>query len=218
MNEASIFTLEKSGNTYKNFDEFPKDLYVDTSAWIKAYSSSSSFNPVREFMGDCLENDTTMYHSEIVLTEVVHVNEKAFYDRYYDEYKKKAKYDGYINQKKLRELIHREHPEILNQIKDSQNKLVHIIQMSSKILEYEGDAKTFDEILKIREASGNVLGVNDAKHVYVARQYGINSFLTTDGDFIALDNDNIYALQNERYAKEKIGRNNVFLKFDPLKY
>ena len=40
--------------------------------------------------------------------------------------------------------------------------------------------------------SGNVLGVNDAKHVYIARQYGINSFLTADGDFIALDNDNIY--------------------------
>lgn len=219
MNQASIFTLEKTGTTYKNFDEFPEDLYVDTSAWIRAYSGNSSYNPIKEFMGDCLQNGTVLYHSEVVLAEIVHVNEKAFYDKYADEYKQKARYnDGNVNQKKLRELINYDHPEILNDIKNSQKRLIHIIQTTSQMLEYEGDAKTFEEILKIRESSGNVLGVNDAKHVYIARQYGINSFLTADGDFIALDNDNIYALQNEKYIKEKIGRNNVPLQFDSTKY
>lgn len=218
MNQSSIFTLEKTGNTYKNFDEFPQDLYVDTSAWFKMYSSNLSYNPIKEFMSDCLGNGTTLYHSEVVLSEIVHVNEKSFYDKYYDEYKSKVKYDGYVNTKKLRELVNKEHPEILIEINKSQNELINIVKRTSEMLEYEGNAKTIEEILKIREASGNVLGVNDAKHVYIARQYGINSFLTADGDFIALDNDNIYALQSEKYIKEKIGRNNVVLEFDPNKY
>ena len=70
MNQASIFTLEKKGNAYKDFSEFPQDIYVDTSAWITAYDSNSSYNPVREFMGDCLDNGTTLYHSEMVLSEI----------------------------------------------------------------------------------------------------------------------------------------------------
>lgn len=218
MNQSSIFTLEKTGNTYKNFEEFPRDLYVDTSAWIKAYSSNSSYNPIREFMSDCLESGTVLYHSEVVLSEIVHVNEKSFYDEYYDEYKNRAKYDGYVNTKKLRELINKDYPEILSDIKKSQNELINIIQTTSEMLEYEGDVKTIEEIIKIREASGNILGVNDAKHVYIARQYGINSFLTADADFAALDNDNIYVLQNEKYSKEKIGRDNVVLEFDSTKY
>lgn len=217
MNQASIFTLEKSGNTYKDFDSFPSELYVDTSAWITAYSGKS-YNPVREFMGDCLNNNTTLYHSEMVLSEAVHVNEKAFYDIYAKEYIPKVRHHGKVNQKRLRELINRDHPEILNDIKVSQNQLLHSIRTSSMLLEYEASAEAFEEVLKIREASGNLLGVNDAKHVYIARQYGINSFLTTDGDFIALDNDNIYVLQNEKYIQEKIGRNNVFLEFDAEKY
>lgn len=96
--------------------------------------------------------------------------------------------------------------------------MIHIIRTSSDFLEYEADENAFEEMLKIRETSGNVLGVNDAKHVYIARQYGINSFLTADGDFIALDNDNIYVPQSEKYIREKIGRNNIYLKFNPNQY
>lgn len=220
MNQASIFTLEKRGNAYKDFDSFPSDLYVDTSAWIAAYNGNLSYNPIKEFMGDCLNNNTTLYHSEMILSEIVHVNEKTFYDQYAkeNEYLSKAREHGKINQKKLRKLINHAHPESLTDIRTSQNKLLHIIRTSSDFLEYEADTEAFEEMLKIRNASGNVLGVNDAKHVYIARQYGINSFLTADGDFIALDNDNIYAPQSEKYIREKIGRNNVYLEFDPEQY
>ena len=120
MNQASIFTLEKKGNAYKDFSEFPQDIYVDTSAWITAYDSNSSYNPVREFMGDCLDNGTTLYHSEMVLSEIVHVNEKAFYDKYANEYKSKAIMNGQVNQKKLKKLINSAHPEIRQNIMDSQ--------------------------------------------------------------------------------------------------
>lgn len=217
MNQASIFTLQKSGNIYEDFDTFPSELYVDTSAWITAYNGKS-YNPVREFMGDCLNNNTTLYHSEMVLSEAVHVNEKAHYDIYADEYIPRARYHGNVNQKKLRELIRRDHPEILDNIRVSQNQLLHSIRTSSIFLEYEANEEMVEEVLRIQQASGNLLGVNDAKHVYIARQYGINSFLTTDRDFIALDNDNIYVLRNEKYIQEKIGRNNVFLEFDANKY
>ena len=70
MNQASIFTLEKRGNAYKDFDSFPSDLYVDTSAWIAAYNGSLSYNPVKGFMSDCLNNNTTLYHSEMILSEI----------------------------------------------------------------------------------------------------------------------------------------------------
>jgi len=218
LNQASIFTLEKKGNAYKDFSEFPQDIYVDTSAWITAYDSNSSYNPVREFMGDCLDNGTTLYHSEMVLSEIVHVNEKAFYDKYANEYKSKAIMNGQVNQKKLKKLINSAHPEIRQNIMDSQKNFLHIIQTSSIMLEYESNEDYFEEILRIRESTDYILGVNDAKHVFIARQYGINSFLTADGDFIALDNDNIYAPQNEKYTREKIGRNNILLNFDPNQY
>lgn len=218
MNQASIFTMEKRGNAYKDFDSFPSDLYVDTSAWITVFSGNLSYNPMKEFMSDCLNNNTTLYHSEMVLSEAVHVNEKAFYDQYAENYLSQAREHGKVNQKKLKKLINRAHPEILTDIKISQNQLLHIIRTSSELLEYETDTEAFEEMLKIRDASGNVLGMNDAKHVYIARQYGINSFLTADGDFIALDNDNVYVPQNEKYIRAKIGRNNVYLKFDPDQY
>ena len=100
MNQASIFTLDKTGNTYKDFDTIPQDLYVDTSAWIAAYSSNSTYNPVRDFMAECVEKGTTLYHSEVVLSELIHVNEKAHYDKYADEYKKQARGINGYNQKK----------------------------------------------------------------------------------------------------------------------
>ena len=218
MNQASIFTLEKSGNSYKDFDTVPKDLYVDTSAWLAAYSSNSVYNPIRNFMGECIDKGATLYHSEVVLSELIHVNEKAFYDKYAEKYIKQAKsQNGTINQKKLRELIRENHPEVVNDIAQSQTNLLHIVQFSSEMLEYEGNIKTIEEIIKIREASGNMLGVNDAKHVFIARTYGINSFLTADGDFFSLDNDNIYVPVNEKYSKAKIGRANCFLEFDSTK-
>ncbi len=218
MNQASIFTLDKVGNAYKDFDKFPQDLYIDTGAWL--YSNNNMiYNPIREFMADCLNNGTIFYHSEMVLSEIVHVNEKSFYDQHADKYKPKARnYDGSINQKKLKELIRQNYPKIQKDIKESQDNLIHNIQMVSEMLEYEGNMEYFDELIKIREASGNILGVNDAKHVYIARLYGINSFLTTDGDFTALNNDNIYVLSNEKYKKERIGRDNVFLEFDSTQY
>ncbi len=165
-----------------------------------------------------MSGGTTLYHSEMVLSEIVHVNEKTFYDKYADGYFRKARYDGRVNPKKLKELINYDHPEIMKDIQDSSDRLIHIVQTTSEMLDYEGNMDLFEDIMRIREASGNVLGINDAKHVYIARLYGVNSFLTADGDFIALDNDNIYALQNERYSKEKIGRDNVILRFDAKRY
>lgn len=218
MNQASIFTLEKAGNSYKDFDAVPKDLYVDTSAWVAAYSSNSTYNPVRNFMAECVGKGTTLYHSPVVLSELIHVNEKSHYDKYADEYKKQARGVNGYNQKKLRELIRKNHPEIEGDIEKSQNNLLHIVQKGSEMLEYVSNASAIQEIIEIRKASGNILGVNDATHVYIARTYGINSFLTADGDFFALDNDNIYAPANEKYSKEKIGRANCFQEFDSTKY
>lgn len=34
MNQASIFTLDKNAKGYKDFEDLPQDIYVDTSAWI----------------------------------------------------------------------------------------------------------------------------------------------------------------------------------------
>ncbi|MCI8681662.1 MAG: hypothetical protein HFH50_01475 [Lachnospiraceae bacterium] len=112
MNQASIFTLEKRGNAYKDFDSFPSDLYVDTSAWIAAYNGSLSYNPVKGFMSDCLNNNTTLYHSEMILSEGVHVNEKAYYDQYAKDYLSQARENGKVNQKKLKKLITCAHPEM----------------------------------------------------------------------------------------------------------
>ena len=115
-------------------------------------------------------------------------------------------------------MIRKNHPEIEGDIEKSQNNLLHIVQKGSEMLEYVSNASAIQEIIEIRKASGNILGVNDATHVYIARTYGINSFLTADGDFFALDNDNIYAPANEKYSKEKIGRANCFQEFDSTKY
>lgn len=219
MNQASIFTLGKSGNSYKDFEVFPRDIYVDTSAWLAAYSSSLVYNPVKEFMADCIDNGTTLYHSGLVMEELMHVNEKAHYEKYTEQYKKQARNaDRTINYKKANDLIRIAHPEIEDEIFESQNKLLHIVQSASEMLEYVENTKTIEEIIKIRKASGNILGVHDAKHVYIARSYGINSFLTADKDFIALDNDNIFAPNNEKFSIAKMGRANCLLEFDSKKY
>lgn len=227
MNQASIFTLEKDSKGYKDFENLPSDIYVDTSAWICAYGSenqSSSIGlgdkrrglSVAEFMKDCIEQGVTLYHSNLVLSEAIHVNNIAYMD-YLSENNiiNIPKYrDGKTNYKKLHKEIVSNHPSLNNEMRESRNELLEFIQQTSLSLEYYQDKESFCDIMDIIESTGGLLDTQDAMHVYVARSYQINSFLTADGDFVLLDNDNIFIVSNERYLKEKIGRANVILDYD----
>ena len=99
-------------------------------------------------------------------------------------------------------------------MRESRNDLLEFIRRTSISLEYYQDKESFCDIMDIIESTGGLLDSQDAIHVYIARSYQINSFLTADGDFILLDNDNIFTVSNERYLKEKIGRSNVILDYD----
>lgn len=223
MNNASIFIIEKTGNNYKDFDEFPNKLYVDTSAWIYAFGSENNAYHARlisEFMGDCSTNSVKLYHSGLVLSEAIHVNRNAEMDKVIDENNIRIPRfnDGNVDYKKLNQLINQQYPNIEQKIDESNRKLISFIRESSMMLEYIDDDESFDEMIKIQQSSGNILGTHDAKHVYIARSYRINSFLTADGDFTSLDNDNIFVTPNEKYVKEKWGRNNIILPFNENQY
>lgn len=227
MNQASIFTLEKDSKGYKDFENLPSDIYVDTSAWICAYGSENQSSAigsgdkrrgqsVAEFMKDCMEQDVTLYHSNLVLSEAIHINNTAYMD-YLSENSiiKVPKFsDGRINYKKLHKEIVNNYPSLNYEMRESRNELLEFIRQSSISLEYYQDKESFCDIMEIIESTGGLLDTQDAIHVYVARSYKINSFLTTDGDFVLLDNDNIFTVSNERYLKEKIGRANVILEYD----
>lgn len=109
MNQASIFTIEKQGDHYKDIVDFPKDLYVDTSGWVRAYGSSNGYRTLqaKEFLGDCVQDGVTLYHSGMVLSEAVHVNQNAYIDGIVDQlHVKVPKYhDGGINRKRLYDIL-----------------------------------------------------------------------------------------------------------------
>lgn len=231
MNQASIFTLEKDAKGYKDFDALPMDIYVDTSAWICAYGSENQSSivggngrkrgrSVAEFMKECVGRGVSLYHSKLVINEAIHVNNIAHMDYLADN--KRVEIPRYsndkINYKKFQEIITYEYPNINREIKRSRNDLLEFIKKASIFLEYEEDEESLKDMLNVIDSTKGMLDTQDASHVCIARSYGINSFLTTDGDFIYLDNDNIFTVSNERYANEKLGRANVLLDYDKNKF
>lgn len=231
MNQASIFTMDKGPKGYKDFSQLPTGIYVDSSAWVCAYGSqneSSIHNinskrrgrEITEFISACVENGVDLYHSGLVLSEVIHANKFAHYNYIVDnniisipQYNKKK-----VDFKKLNEIIQISYPDIVSDIEKDKNGLIKLIRESSIHLEYEDDAEFFDDMEAVIEATGGLMDTQDAKHVVIARSYSINSFLTADGDFVYLDNDNVFVPRSERYTKEKLGRSNVLLDFKGNEY
>lgn len=232
MNQASIFTLDKDAKGYKDFEDLPSDIYVDTSAWICAYGSENESTTIgmygqrrgrsiSEFMKECAGQGVTLYHSNLVINEAIHVNSYAYMD-YVAENNNDIEIPRFknkkINYKKLREIIVDKHPSVNEKMLKSRNNLIDFIKESSVFLAYEDDEEYLNDVLNVIDSTKGILDTQDAKHVCIARSYGINSFLTSDGDFIYLDNDNVFTVSNEKYAKEKIGRSNILLPYDENKF
>lgn len=231
MNQASIFTLDKNAKGYKDFEDPPQDIYVDTSAWLCIYGSQNANSvhagntkyrgsEIIDFMGKCLEEGVHLHHSSLVLQEAIHANKKAHYDYIVDERQISIPRfkDGKINFKKLRETVQLQHPDIVNRIRKDENGILDLIKNSSEFLEYKSDEEFFNDIQNAIDSTNGILDTQDAEHICIARSYSINSFLTADGDYIYLDNANIFVPRNEKYIKERMGRKNVLLEFNENEY
>lgn len=226
MNEASIFTLEKSRKNKFDISEYPSDLYVDTSAWTALIAGSSNSTSrenrlMRDFVGECLEKGGLLYSSGVVLEELSHIIRKEILDKEVQkiELKKIPRYsDGSTNEKRLSKIIKEHNPHIVEDITEQIHMAKQFVKNNSIFLEYTENQEMSEQMDELIKNTDYVLGTRDAKHVLVAHQYGINSFLTKDSDFTSLDNANIYVSANEKYSLLKIGRSNVFLPFDEKKY
>lgn len=231
MNQASIFTMDKNAKGYKYFEDLPQDIYVDTSAWLCVYGSQNANsvhagntkhrgNEIIDFMGKCLEEGVHLHHSSLVLKEAIHANKKAHYDYVVDEGQISIPRfkDGKINFKKLKEIVQLQYPDIVKRIRKDENGILDLIKNSSEFLAYESNEEFFDDIRNAIDSTNGILDTQDAEHICIARSYGINSFLTADGDYIYLDNANIFVPRNEKYIKERMDRKNVLLEFNENEY
>ena len=223
MNNSSIFTLQRKGNGF-DIEEYPGEIYVDTSVWNKIYGSQNSSQNkaiLTDFMSECLEHDVKFYSSGVVYEELAHiVREDIIRQEAYKfpDIKVKKYSDGQINYKdRDRQLIDR-NPSILNTIESSVNEAINFVRQTSEFLPFEETEELTKLMLQLMKQSGYELDTRDIKHVLAAHTYDINSVLTCDGDYAGFDNLNVYVPPNEKYAKLKIGRANVLLPFDPEKY
>lgn len=225
MNQASILTLQRNAKGYTDFDELPEGIYVDTSAWICAYGSknkssivsgnSNRGGEIADFLGECIASNVDLYHSELVLKEAVHANRRAHLEYFAEQgtFDVPRFANKNIDFKKFNEIIALDYPNENQRIFDSQNSILNYISENSILLPYKSDEESLDDFLHMIQATCGLMDTQDLTHVLTARSYGLNSFLVADGDFLYLDNDNIFISRNEKYTKARIGRANVLLPF-----
>lgn len=227
MNNSSIFTLDRRGNSF-DMETYPKELYLDTSIWNLIYGNNNSptYHLVKDFMSECIENECRFYSSAIVHEELSHIIRASILDEE-EETLKKSKLrnikvprysDGKVNRKAMDHIIIENSPDIINIIDDSIEKALKFVDNVSDFLPYEETREITQIMNKIMSDSSYQLDTRDIKHVLAAHTYDINSILTADGDFGIFDNLNVYVPPSEKYGKLKIGRSNVYLPFDKEKY
>ena len=223
MNNSSIFTLQRKGKGF-DIEEYPNQIYVDTSVWNKIYGSqntSQNKTVLTDFMSECLERDVKFYSSGVVCEELAHIVREDIMRQEAEKYPdlKVRKYpDGKANYKdRDRKLIER-NPSIVDTIDLSVNEAIDFVKQASEFLPFEETEEITGIMLQLMKQSGYMLDTRDIKHVLAAHTYDINSVLTCDGDYVGFDNLNVYVPPSEKYAKLQIGRANILLQFDPDKY
>nr|WP_295680347.1 PIN domain-containing protein [uncultured Lachnoclostridium sp.] len=227
MNNSSIFTLDRKGNSF-DLENYPKDLYVDTSVWNIIYGSGNSYNYslLKDFMGECVNAGSTFYSSAIVHEELSHIIRSEILELEEKQLRKTKlkniqvpRYpDGKINRKAMDMLILENSPNITSTINSAIDKALDFVDNVSEFLPYEETREITRVMNKIMSDSNYQLDTRDIKHTLAAHEYGFNSILTCDGDYAIFDHLNVYVPPSEKYAKLKIGRSNVYLPFDKDKY
>lgn len=216
MNNSSIFFIEPTGNNY-DFDQFPKDLYVDTCFWNKAISiNSGKTHYFRDFITSAIDNGTTLYTSGLVTNEIMHITKKALIAEQMNKYDFKMPYNhnGEIDYKRLFEILKEYDPNIVSEIDSKIHSILNGIDKLAVSLDFENNQEFQMEALKVVELSDYIIGSIDAQHIALAHMYEINSIATADGDYCCLDNANLFVPSSEKYKIGRLSRKNVLLPYD----
>lgn len=223
MNMSSIFLVDKRKNAY-SFKKLPEAIYIDTCFWIELMGKGKSgySNDCKQFFMDCIDNQTMITSSNIVLEEIEYVTKNAFLRQQMNLQSNSSKIvkmgDGKIHFKKTYNNIVLPNKELLDQLRNMINTNKQFVEENSILLDYTSDKNFRDKIDKINTSSKYTLVGKDSEHFAVFHNYGINSIATVDGDFWNSENLNIFTIPREEYKILSLDRANVFLEYDENKF
>lgn len=218
MNTSSIFLLNSGGN---NFEDVPKDIYVDTCFWQEAYGKNTTYGAsCQQFLRECALNDTTLYRSTLVTEEIAHVISKATIKDYATQSKIKIPRfpNGGVDNKLLTNNVLKENPDIVLTISNEINRINGIIDSITEPLPYEHNENFQKNVERLSLEYKYRVDTADVKHILIPHMYGINNTLTVDIDYVYAQNLNIFAVPTSKYKREAKYKIYPVLDFDANKF
>lgn len=174
-------------------------IYADTNVFLNflGYNGDMSMNKdCKELFSKAYNANAPIVLSRVAIDEIKRVLILSEFER-----------NGYRGERQIKDL-HKKDPEQFNKIlgqalnicDDYERKLKSSEAILDEIVTPDNETyKERDELMR----NQNLYGVQDATHLAIAKQYGINYFATCDSDFSNVNVPGITILYNEPHENKE---------------
>lgn len=191
----------------RNAVKLPEKISVDTNIALAASIKGHRLNQISmDFVNYCTQNNVRLYFPGIHSTELKHqlelavtkdIGENNYKLKYGEEYQCIGGYKKYY--KDLVDIDEESASLIEQKVETSFQLFSKLTQNLPTVI----DGEMHENISKLRRITPYTVEINDLVGVITSHDYGINTYVTNDSDFLTINNINVIKLVPDRKISQK---------------